>query len=424
MAESAALMPTPGAVTTEERYGRVIYLGGYVDEAIVRERRLPAPNAAGSNRMMRIAQAIAAAGFRPVILSPGTSLRARPRGQFVYPQRIHRTGRAQAVFATMLNVPGLNVVATTFTQFVALRGLLRKGDVAAAVVYNYNLSLVILAAYLKYIWRLPLVQNVEDIAEPKLRDWLPGGQARPVQQLVYWVCQHAIARMAGAYLVPTRRFLDHLPEKSAVALVTGCIAIEYPPPQRTAPPLRILFAGKIEREHGVHALVEALKLLDARTPPPAIEVDVTGGGDMAEWVRGEFANLTSIPARFHGFVPGAHYRELLSAAQVCVALQDPQGRHASFKTPSKVYEFVGYGKAVIATGVGDIGELDGDVLIALPTLDAPALAAALDRLAGDADEMLSMCRRARAHAEAHFAYAAVGKALVALVHKCRQKGQC
>lgn len=420
MADPTLTIPKLGAGA---RRGRVIYLGGYVDEAIVSERGLPSHNAAGSNRMMRIAQALAVAGFRPVLLAPATSLRAGRRGQRVYPRRIHRAGRVPALFATMLNIPGFNIAAAPFTQFVALRGLLRKGDVAAAVVYNYNLSLVLLTAYLKYVWRLPVVQNVEDIAEPRLRDWLPGGRARPVQQLVYWVCQHAIASIVDGYIVPTRRFLDHLPKKSAVAVVTGCIAIEGEPPQPAAPPLRLLFAGKIEREHGIHSLIEALKILDARVPVHAIEVDVTGGGDMAAWVAREFAGLTSITARYHGFLPGSQYRDLLSAAQVCVAQQDPQGRHASFKTPSKVYEFLGYGKAVIATDVGDIGDLNGEVLMVLPTLKAAALAASIERLAGDPDETVSLRQRARAHAEAHFAYSSVGMVLYELVQKIGQRGQ-
>lgn len=397
------------------RGDRVVYLGGYVDEGIVRERALRSHNAAGSNRMVRIARALAAAGFRPILLSPATSLRAGRRGTRVYPSRVHRAGRVPVVFAAMVNIPGLNVLVSPVMQFLALRGVLRKGDTVAAVIYNFNPSLVLLAAYLKYVWRLPLVQNVEDVSEPRLSDWLPGAHARPVQQLVFWISQHIIARMVAGYIVPTRRFLDHLPAKTGVAVVTGCIAIEGEAPQTAAPPLRVLFAGKIEREHGVHTLVEALKLLDDCSPAPEIEVDVTGGGDMADWVRHEFAGLTRIRARYHGFVSGEVYRELLISAQICVALQDPEGRYASFKTPSKVYEFLGYGKAVIATDVGDIAELDGDILIVLPALDATALAAALGRLAGDPEATASLRRRAWAFAGTHFSYQAVGAVLRDLI---------
>jgi len=411
-------MAKPNAARGE----RVIYLGGYVDEAIISERGLQAHNAAGSNRMARISQALASVGLRPVLLSPATSLRAGRRGQLVYSQRIHHVGHTPVIFAAMVNIPGLNIATTMFMQLIALRGILRKGNMTAAVVYNYNISLVILSAYLKYVWRIPLVHNVEDIAEPRILDWLPGRRARPVQQLVYWICQHAIARMACSYVVPTRRFLNHLPQKSSVAVVTGCITIERATPLPASLPLRVLFAGKIEREHGVHTLVEALKLLDARSPVPALSVDITGLGDMADWVRQELSDLTSITSSYHGFVSGSKYRELLSAAHVCIAQQDPKGRHASFKTPSKVYEFLGYGKAVIATDVGDIGELNGDVLIAMPVLDATALANVLDELASDLDKTELLRSRARAHAKANFSYLAVGRSLHELIQKKEQSG--
>lgn len=406
------------------REGRVVYLGGFVDEAIVRERGLPSHNPAGSNRMGRIARAFSAAGFRPVVLSPATSLRAgRSADRLIYPRRIRRTGPVAVVFAPMLNIPLVNVLAAPLIQFMTLRAILRKGDAVAAVVYNFNPTLVLLTAYLKFIWRLPLVQNVEDVSEPRLTDWLPNTRARPVQQLVFWLSQHAVARMVGGYIVPTRRFLAHLPDKPKVAVVTGCIAIEGDAPEPSAPPLRVLFAGKIEREHGAHVLVDALKILDARVPEGAIQVDVTGGGNMADRVARAFDGLSAISAQYHGFVSGATYRDLLASAEVCVALQDPEGRYARFKTPSKVYEFLGYGKAVIATDVGDIAELGDAVLIVLPALDPQALADALERLSREPETTLALRRRARAHAQEHFSYAAAGAALRALVPAADRKGR-
>ena len=98
-----------------------------------------------------------------------------------------------------------------------------------------------------------------------------------------------------------------------------------------------------------------------------------------------------------------------------MALQDPQGRHASFKTPSKVYEFLGCGKAVIATDVGDIAELGNDVLIVLPTLTPHAIAAALDKLTVDQELLATLRWRSRAYSEQNFSYGAVGVVLRALL---------
>lgn len=407
-------MPTrqvPGHFRTTNAPNRVLYLGGYVDEAIVRERGLRSHNVAGSNRMQRLGQAIAAAGFRPVLLSPATSLHARTRGPILLPVRVHRAGTIPAVFAAMINFPGLNVLAAPLMQFLVLRALLLKGDVAAAVIYNFNPSLVLLAAYMKYVWGLKLLQNMEDISEPKLCDWLPKSETRPVQQIIYWMCQYLLARMANTFVVPTRRFLEYLPQNSTSTVVTGCIAVDSEAASHIAAPLRVLFAGKVEREHGIHILLKALQKYDQLKDANEIEVEITGTGDMALWVEQELKTLRYVKAHYHGFTSTQAYRELLESADVCLALQDPQGRHASFKTPSKVYEFLGYGKAVIATDVGDIAELSDDILIVLPALTTDALVAALERLAVDPNETIALGKRARAHAERHYSYEAVGAVL-------------
>ena len=239
---------------------RVIYLGAYVDELIILERGLPISQRGRVQQDGSSRAGPDCCGFRPVLLSPATSFRAWTWGSLLRPVRIHRAGPIPVVFAAMVNIPGLNILAAPLLQFLALRGLLRKGGTVGAVIYNFNPSLVLLAIYMKYIWKIRLVQNIEDISVPRLCDWLPNSGTRPVQQLVYWICQHAIARIVDDYVVPTRRFLAHLPKKPASAVVSGCIAINEDEPQHPARPLRVLYAGSIEREHGAHVFVNALKI--------------------------------------------------------------------------------------------------------------------------------------------------------------------
>ena len=119
---------------------------------------------------------------------------------------------------------------------------------------------------------------------------------------------HLVARMSNAYLVPTQRFLSYLPRKRAVEVVTGCIDI---PPRADdfaiPPPLRVLYAGKIEREHGIVQFVEVLETLDVTPAAARLEADISGAGPMSDWVAGRLGRLTRIEARQHGFVTSAQY---------------------------------------------------------------------------------------------------------------------
>ena len=85
---------------TERQRGRVLYLGSFLDEAIVAERGLRSHNAAGSNRMARLARALRSAGFRPILLSPATIARARRKGgALLHPARIRRSGGVVIIHA-------------------------------------------------------------------------------------------------------------------------------------------------------------------------------------------------------------------------------------------------------------------------------------------------------------------------------------
>lgn len=402
---------------------RIIYIGGFVDEAIVAERGLPSHNAAGSNRMERISCALKSTGYQPVILSPGMSLRARSKGGLLYHARLRRRYGSSVIFAPAFNIPGLNVFSSFFFQFACLRKILNSGRVRGAIIYNFNPSLVLLCAYLKYFHRLPVLNNVEDVSVPSLDDWGHKSEARAMQQIIFSICMKLVARIADGYIVPTRRFLDYLPTGKPSVIVTGCIR----PKDFSASDdvtegdeyLHLLYAGKIAREHGIEQFITALRQLDNLDEPPRVQVDITGAGDMAEWVQEQIGTLSTIRITYHGFVSSPDYARLLHNADICFALQDPAGRYANYKTPSKIYEFLGHGKAVIATDVGDLRDMPQGSVLLLDRLDSGEIADKLLLLCTDKTRTASMQGKALRYAQENFSYLAVGKVLKDLLHSCK-----
>lgn len=388
---------------------QILYLGSYLDEDIVRERGLPSQNAAGSNRMLRISRALSAAGCRPVILSAATSLRSHGSRRLLHPARVRRNGKVVVVFAPALNLWGLNILTTFFFQLGAMVSILARRRHLGVIVYNFNISLIALSAIIKAFYRIPVLQNVEDVSKSRLSDWLPGAEARPLQQIVFAFCMKSIATMVDGYIVPTSRFLAYLPRKKRNLLVTGCIDVQtnFEPPVKGRQ-IQLLFAGKIEREHGALVLAEALSILDGVLEPGRLTVNVTGAGSMSNIVREQIYGFINIAAEFHGFTTAAQYQKLLKAADICVALQDPEGRYADFKTPSKVYEFLGFGKAVISTRVGDISELPEGTVRLLPFLTADELSKTLQEMLSSEARIEYMKQSAHAFALANFSYASVG----------------
>jgi glycosyltransferase involved in cell wall biosynthesis len=395
---------------------RVIYVGPYLDEIIVRERGLRGHNAAGSNRMARIGRALAAAGLRPIILSPATSLQAKAAKGVMLPRRVHKTGPVAVVYATCVNIMGLNVLASVVTQFLTLRALIYREPLSGVIFYNSNAANILMAVYLRFFTRLRILHNVEDIYEPQFSDWTSGSGARPLQNLTFWVGQKLMGLMVDGYIVPTERFLARLATRPTACVITGCIDIKGAPPRTPIAPFRVLYAGKVEREHGIRHFIEALQILDGSGNPPIIEADISGTGDQSYFAAEAVKSLVNIKARFHGFVSKDAYSRLLADADICLALQDPAGRNAQLKTPSKVYEFIGYGKAVIATDVGDLAHLSPDVLKIMPTLGANELAALIERLSNDAKATARLQNAARNHAVNHYSYESVGEVIARMIN--------
>lgn len=409
--EAETVFAAPLAPNPQKAGGRILYLGSFLDEAIVAERGLRAHNAAGSNRMLRLSQALRRTGFRPILLSPATSLRAvRQGGPLIHPGRVRRHNGTAVVYAPAINILGLNMLTTLVFQVALLLRLMRR-PVAGAVVYNFSPGLVVQTALLALRRGFRVINNIEDVSIPSLSDWRRKTEARPVQQLVFFACMALIARMSDAYLVPTKRFLSHLPRKTA-AVITGCI--EIPPTSAdmpASPPIRVLYAGKIEREHGIVHFVEALAQLDATPEAGEFVADISGAGPMSDWVTKRIADIKTLRVTQHGFIAKHAYQQLLNQAHVCVALQDPKGRYAEFKTPSKIYEFLGYGKAVIATDVGDIGEIPDAALCRLKTLSAKEIGDQLMAFASNPQTLPALQSAARHHATATYALEQVGTRL-------------
>jgi glycogen synthase len=152
---------------------------------------------------------------------------------------------------------------------------------------------------------------------------------------------------------------------------------------RPAPPRpwgwRLLYAGRIDPRKGIATAIEALPLL-----PAAARLTVTGAGDAAhlEELRRSARGL-GVGERVD-FRPPRDQAALAREYAAADALVFP----VTWAEPWGLVplEAMASGTPVVATGTGGSGEYleDGRNCLLFPPRDAPALAAALERLAGDA----------------------------------------
>ena len=149
-----------------------------------------------------------------------------------------------------------------------------------------------------------------------------------------------------------------------------------PPPRGTDE--RFVFLGRLTPHKGVDWLLEAA----ARVQQP-IQVDIAGDGNVQEQLRDRAKHLgLENRVTFHGWVDSQQVARLLDASRALVfpsLWQEPAGLVC--------FEAAAHARAVIASRVGGIPEMVSDQRtgILVEPGDVAALAAAIERLAGDAD---------------------------------------
>jgi glycosyltransferase involved in cell wall biosynthesis len=179
-------------------------------------------------------------------------------------------------------------------------------------------------------------------------------------------------------------------------------------------PLRVLFSGKLEGEHGYDLLLGAIHEIlahpDAEHP---IEFHICGTPNRNSSTFEPPPSHQSV--HYHGFLPDSEYQELLARADVALALQKPSGMFSQTRTPSKAYEFLASGKLVIAMRVGDLEELYPDSAVCLERESSSELSAILRRIADDPAPFVAIANNGLKTAREQYSYSAAARVLTDLI---------
>lgn len=399
---------------------RVLCVGGFVMEAIAEERGLPWLNVAGANRVKRLAEAMHAAGAEVFLVSSASAMRLKWVGVLRHPSRVLRVDGIGVLFTWCIGVRYLSFLLEPLAMLVGVRALCKRRRPDIVLVFNYFPATLLAGIATKWCYGARMIFDIEDVSVPRVADWFGRGDKRPLLQLGGWWLLKVGVAAADCVMVPSRRFLATARIVKRNVIVTGCIAAkEYLAPREKGSdePLRVLISGTLDEEQGLGLVLNAIK--EATAGPPLgreIVFDLCGFAENANALRASVAALAQAGVRitYHGVVGRAVYFELLLEADVCVAMQRPDGRHGSAKTPSKVYEYLAHGKVVIASDVGDLRELPADI-ISLCEWHASTLASRLRNVRNDWGQWMGMGERAAAFAAREFALRVVGERIIRCV---------
>jgi glycosyltransferase involved in cell wall biosynthesis len=392
---------------------RVLFICGYRTGEIVRERGLPSLNVAGNNRSVRIAEALEAAGADVLLLSSATTLRQKWMKKIFHDRKETQWRSIKVIFTWSVGLPFLGALFEPLALCLSVKEAFESRQPTIVLLYNYYPGPLLAALLAKYLYGVKMILDIEDVSVLRVADWMGRGDARPVQQLASWVLLKVGMAACDSVIVPSRRFLRAAQVDKRYAIVTGCIAVDRSAARSqkdTSAPLSVLIGGTLDDNQGLSLVLEAMELIvSSRQSRERLDFHFCGFAQDERKLKERLRALAVKGARVHyyGTLTSDEYRSLLAQADVCVAMQNPGGRHAETNTPSKVYEYLAHGKAVIASDVGDFREIPVDV-VSLCDWNAMALSHRLEEFASDKEKVLRMGERAAEFAAVEYAPAVNG----------------
>jgi glycosyltransferase involved in cell wall biosynthesis len=238
---------------------------------------------------------------------------------------------------------------------------------------------------------------------------------RPLTPLLRWIVRSADAVTANSSY--TADMVRGVFPREVHRIAFGS-ALDVPDTEVAARPpggpLSLLFVGRLVERKGVRYLLDALAQVRASVP---VELRVVGDGPLRAALEAHARSVgVADIVTFDGFIDeaalAARYRscDVLALPAIVDAKGDTEGLGVV------LIEALAHGRAAIASRVGGIVDVvkDGETGLLVEPGDSPALAAAIERLAGCPELRERLGAQGRALVRDEFSWSAIVPRLVAL----------
>ncbi len=181
------------------------------------------------------------------------------------------------------------------------------------------------------------------------------------------------------------------------------------------------FVGSLKPWHGVPVLIQAFARLRQRVAEARLLI-VGEGPDRAALEKQARSLAMESCVHFTGGVPPETIPGLLAAMDVAVAPYPPLA--GFYFSPLKVYEYMAAGRAVVASGIGQLSQLirHGENGLLCQPGNAAELAGQLAQLHGDAQARARLGVAARKTALDNYTWDHVAGRILMLAESCGQSG--
>ncbi|WP_309808322.1 glycosyltransferase family 4 protein [Paenibacillus hunanensis] len=287
--------------------------------------------------------------------------------------------RSEVVYPGNIDMKGVSLFVTLFTVFFQLVRWNRqhKKEPRAVVFYNYRLETALPAILFKMLFRVPLLIEYEDgiyaVTETN----------RHYKKISVAVEKFANRLLDGAVLV-TSVLKKRVSTDNYTVVRGGTVHPARLKPVRevdlgTDRPLRMVYSGRLDYDRGIEILLDALPHIQTDRP---LELHITGYGPVEDKLKRFIQDFrhNHISIMFHGFLDDHEYGQLMETADLFINTQREKIPFSECSFPSKVVEYIKYGKLVLTSGVSDINTINQQMFVTYDNDDPRSLAAGLNEI--------------------------------------------
>ncbi|WP_281637375.1 hypothetical protein [Flavobacterium marginilacus] len=388
-----------------------VFIGNYLDEIIQKERSLIAPNPAGSNRMWRLSKAVQTQGFLPYIISPACSARIKFNSKIIHSTHIVRKNGIIIVYAPALAIPYLSILFEFFSMLWIFLRLTFLRNIRIVMLYCYYPSTVFVGLLAK-IQKIKIIEDLEDIVTPKLSDWFGDSIMFAIQQSIGGFLMRISIGLSDLIIIPSSNFFFKTIESKNVLIIDGCIDVSADKSLIFEDEkINVLLAGMLDEEQGIDLYLQTLYIINKNEElANRFRFKISGLSLNEEVLKNSLASFTNLDLKYYGFVSSAEFTILMKEAHVCLVLQNPTGRNSQQKTPSKGYEYMASGKAIIVTPIGDYVNLPNDICFLLSEYSPDNILAIVSNL--NNETIIEVGKKAKQYARENWGFENVGKRII------------
>ena len=345
--------------------------------ALVGSRGIPGRYGGYETLFTELAPRLVARGFDVTVYC--RSSRGRNSGR--QPARRASYGGARLVHLPTIRTKHLDTPVHTFLSCLHAAG--ERFDAALVVNSANAIFLPLLSAA-----GTPSVLNVDGI-EKRRAKWGIFGRA------VFALSERLACFLPDLLVTDAEVIREHYLQRYAATSAIVTYGVEARPLWQSGALRRLalekrnyfLYVSRFEPENNPHRVVAAYARVDGEIP-----LVMVGGAPYASAFIASFSAGADPRIRFPGPIYGRGYRQLLSHALVYIHATEVGGTHPA------LVEAMGYGNCLVVNDTPENREVAGDVALYFRAADPATLAALLDRLRADPQEIVRRGRAAAARA--------------------------